>query len=265
MPARNFAPVAIGDEVATQAGSAVVQFKDGSDVVVQPKSRIRIEGKPAKLQVRVLTGSARTDLVPASRLQLIDSKGQTIANVLTVALPDATAMVRPGSSLGTGILFTGSGKQPGTVLPGNAISIGQFTGGTFAAGAGGTASIIGPNGITINVAPVTNSAGVVTGYTITSVTATVTLPNGSTQTITTTSGGIIGGTVNISGPATSGTNVGISITPPGSTTPLDPSQAGQGITNTIQAGINNDPNLPSGTAPPKATPVSTGQFSGSSS
>src|SRR5579883_1292344 len=92
MPARNFAPVAIGDEVATQAGSAVVQFKDGSDVVVQPKSRIRIEGKPAKLQVRVLTGSARTDLVPASRLQLIDSKGQTIANVLTVALPDATAM-----------------------------------------------------------------------------------------------------------------------------------------------------------------------------
>ncbi len=267
MPARNFAPVAIGDEVATQGSSAVVQFKDGSDVVLQPKSRVRIEGKTNKLQVRILQGSAHTDLVPASRVQLVDSKGQTITTVITASLPDANtaaALMRPGSPLAP-VLFTGASKQPGTILPTNAIAVGQFSGaGTFAAGPGNTATITTPAGLTLNLTLGPNGT-----YTISSISSTVTLPNGTTTTVTVTSSPLIGASVSGATSSTSsGTSVNIQITEPGSTTPLTPTQASQqvqtSITNTVNQQVQSG-QLPTGTQPPSPSPVTTGQFSGSAS
>ena len=44
-PARNFVPLAPGDDVATQNGTAVVQFRDGSNVTLQSNSVLRVEGQ----------------------------------------------------------------------------------------------------------------------------------------------------------------------------------------------------------------------------
>ena len=45
-PARNFVPLSVGNEITTDATSAVIQFSDGSAVTLQPHSKLRIEVGP---------------------------------------------------------------------------------------------------------------------------------------------------------------------------------------------------------------------------
>jgi hypothetical protein len=260
MPARNFAPVAIGDEVATQGGSAVVQFQDGSNVTLHPKSRIRIEGKPAKLQVRILIGSANSNIVPTSRLHLVNSRGDTISQIILTALPTQASLAHAAGPLAPEVLYTSSSlRQSGGLAPGTSVAVGQFSGsGTFHAEAGGTATITAPNGTVITLAATTNpTTGAVT-YTVQSITVQVTLPGGGTSTVTITSGSLIGANVGVTGSTTTGSQVSISITPSGGGTTLTPTQITQGI----QQGVSQQS---PGSTVSNPSPVTTGSFSGQAS
>lgn len=272
VPAKNYTPVSIGDEITTGATTAVVQFRDGTNMVLQPHSSLKIGGQPSNIQVQILKGAAKYDLTPASRISVEAGKADSVRRALATALPDPSAMARPAGAPPDAVVYRSpTVHQPGAIVPSSAVSVAPFSSGTFhpSATTGGSASIVTPSGLTINVSPVTNTSGVITGYTVTSITTTVTEPNGTTVTIQITSGSLVGDTV--SGLPTTGqggTTVTVQFTPPGSTTPLTPGQAGQavqtGLTQAVTTGTQNG-TLQPGTQPPTPSPVGTGQFSGSGS
>ncbi len=271
-PARTLVPVAVGDDVVTQSGAAFVQFRDGSNVVLQPESELQIQGQPGQPSVRILKGSATYDLVPTSKLRVTNSKGETINQILDNALPaGGPAINRVTGPLSEAVVYRSSpSRQVGFMMPDSFAMTGTFVlaagGPGAAAGASGT-SIITPSGLTINLTPVLNSSGQVTGFTVASITTTVTLPNGTTATITATTGVLIGATVSgVTSTTQTGTQVSIQFTPPGSTTPLTPTQAATAVQTMEQIAVNtaiNNGSLPPGTQPPSPSPVSTGQFSSS--
>jgi len=270
-PSRNFVPVSIGDEVTTKGAPAVVQFPDGSGVTLQPNSKLRIEGQPSNISVRVLSGSATYDLARASIVRVVNNKGQSMNAAGARSMVPLTSQ-QGSDPLVAGVVYRGSRQPvPGTVTPGSAILFGTFIRGISAGGAPIDPAIILPNGETINlVATVNPTSGAVT-YTVTSITTTVTLPGGGTTTITITSnpatGGLIGDVVTppVSGAANGTSASGVTISTPAGGAVTNPNTL---LQNTISAGVTtaiNNSTLPNGTTAPSPSPVSSGQFSNSGS
>jgi hypothetical protein len=267
-PARNFVPLAPGDDVATQSGTAVVQFRDGSNITLQSNSILRVEGQAGSPVVRVVQGSASYDLAPSSRLRVLNSRGETINRVLDSALP-APAQLGSGSPLTDPLaalaMARSASRQPGVVLPTTNVMTGSFvSGGNPGAGSvnpvavPNSAVIILPSGVQINL-----SFNTATGaYTVASIQEVI---NGVT--ITSSSGGLVGATVSgLTGITATNTQVSIGFTPSGSSTPLTPAQ----IASTIQTSMNTavqaavaGGSLPAGTVAPTPSPVITGSFSAS--
>jgi hypothetical protein len=272
-PARNFVPVAVGNEITTQAGSAVVQFRDGSNVVLQPNSQLRIEGPAARPQVHVTRGSATYDLAGTSKLRIVDSKGETISRVLDNALPDPVSPLnRPESPLAEAVVYraTAASRQSGFVAPLASVSVGQFVSGGTAVNAAGAATlqIVMPNGLTINLAATVDPITGVTTYTVASIQQTITNPvTGQAVTVTVTSGSLIGATVGGIAPSTqTGTSVDLTFTLPGQTTPMTSADASTSVQTGVQTAVNTaiqNGQLPAGTVVPPPGPIQTGQFSGS--
>jgi hypothetical protein len=281
-PARNAVPVALGGEVATGRGVGVVQFRDGSNVTLQPNSVLRVEGEANKLVVRVVQGTATYDLAPSSRISMQNSRGETINQVLDAALRTTTQM-GGGSTLTdplATVAITHAARQPGMVLPTVSSITGRFmaTGGP-AAGTSGSAQVILPNGLILNLTASTNpTTGVVT-YTVTSVQQQVTTPTGTSVLITSTTNAtgtssVIGATVSgVSGITGTNTQVSITLTPaptagnpnPAPLTPAQTQAAAQADVNAaVQTAVTNG-TLPAGTQAPVESPVSTGKFSASGS
>jgi len=261
-PARNYVPVSIGDEITTKGASAVVQFPDGSGVTLQPNSKLRIEGQPAKPSVQVVSGSAMYDLARTSTVRVVNSKGQTVSSIFDRPLPAANpAGLDP---LTPAVVYRNNPRQPGTIAPSSAILFGTFVqGSTVPGGVPTDPAVILPNGLTINLTATTNpTTGAVT-YTVTSVTTPVTLPNGTTTTLTITSGALIGDTITPpSGGAGSGTSAaGVTITTSSGTPVTNPNTV---LQTTVTTGVANS-TLPTGTTAPTPSPVSTGQFRASAS
>jgi len=266
-PARNFVPVSIGDEITAKGAAAVVQFPDGSGVTLQPNSRLRIEGQPSNVSVRVLSGSAVYDLARTSTIRVVNSKGQMVSSAVNRPLVPVTSQ-QGSDPLTAAVVYRGSRTPPaGTVVPGSSILVGTFVpASSVAGGAPIDPAIILPNGETINLTATTNSTTGAVTYTVSSITATVTLPSGATTTLTITSnpsgGGLIGDTVTppVSGAASGTSASGVTIsTPSGPVT-----NANTLLQNTVSTGVTNaitNNTLPSGTTAPAPSPVSTGQFS----
>ena len=60
-------PVMAGDDIATQAGQAVIQLRDGSRVELQGNSRVKVESNDGGLLLRLLSGTMRIlTLAPSS-------------------------------------------------------------------------------------------------------------------------------------------------------------------------------------------------------
>jgi len=255
-PARNFTPVAVGDYVTTQNGAAVLQFRDGSSVSIQPNSQIRVEGQPSGPKVRVVSGTVGYALSPASRLRVLNSKGETISRVLDSALPDATAAVQRNLAVEAAVVYRKSGLQTGGMAPNAAIAVGQFTGSVFYS-SGTVTTIKTPSGLTINLTATT--VGGVTTYTVASITQTVTTTGGATQTLTVSDPSLIGATVGgITSGTTSGSSVTVTFTAPGSTTPIPTTTVLTNLNTGITTAVTTQ--APGATVP---TPVQTTSFSAS--
>ncbi|MGD0499006.1 MAG: hypothetical protein ABSC23_11280 [Bryobacteraceae bacterium] len=272
-PARNFVPMSVGDDVATHGGAAVVQFRDGSNVTLQPNSTLRVEGQAGSPVVRVVQGSASYDLAPYSNLRVLNSRGETINQVLDNALP-APAQLGSGSPLTDPLAAAAiarASRQPGVVVPTDSVVTGRFqvVGGPTAGAAPTTAQVILPNGQILNLTATTNAG--VTTYTVASVQEVV---GGVTVTTTTDASGLIGATVGgVSGITPNNTQVSVTFTPAPTVAnpnpqPLTPTQAQQAIQADVTAAVNTaitNKQLPAGTTAPAVSPVSTAQFSSSSS
>lgn len=246
-PARNFVPLAVGNEVTTDSASAVVQFSDGSVVTLQPHSKLRIEGQPSGPVARVVQGSAIYDMArtPSSR----PGNGAS----------ESSVRISPGSAY-----RNPAARQPGATAPRARAFTGTFSPGGSAAGVGSSTGpqIVSPNGVTINLTSVVNPSTGATTFVVSSIQQTIMTPGGGTSVVTVTSGTLIGCTV---GGITSGT---FTFTPSGSGTPLTPQQTATAVQNGLQQAINNgmaNGTLPTGTQPPSPAPVTSGQFSPSGS
>jgi len=260
-PARNYVPVSVGNEITTKSASAVVQFADGSGVTLQPNSKLRIEGQPSNVSVKVVSGSALYDLARGSKVHVVNSKGETVTAIPDLRPPAANSQV--SDSLTPAVVYRGSpARQTGMVIPSSAILIGTFVPSPAAAGGSTGPAILLPNGLTINLTATTTTTGGVTTttYTVASVTTTVTLPSGATTTLTITSGDLIGDTIT---PPPAGAQGGVTVTTPSGATVTNPNAV---LQNTITTGVTTalgNGTLPTGSTAPTPSPVSTGEFSGS--
>ena len=252
-PARTYAPVKPGNRITTHRGAAVLQFRDGSSVAVQPNSAVAVEGTGDAPQVRIAHGTATYTLAPTSRLRIVDSRGETVNRVLENALPvnAAGSNLRERLPVDAAVMYRGSSRQPGGVAPASPIAVGQFTsGGVFRATGGTTAQVITPTGITLNL---TLENGV---YKVSSVTQVWTDANGVSHTVTSSSGALIGTTVGgVTTTTPGGTSVSITFTRPDGTT-MTPQDARDAVRDTIRTAPGG------GTAPPPSG-VTSGTFSGS--
>jgi hypothetical protein len=269
-PARNYTPVAVGNEISTQAGVAVVQFKDGSSVSLQPNSQMRLDGQADAVQVRITRGTATYAISTKSHLKIVNSRGETLNRMLEKALPDATAMTRNATMAEPAVMYRSSSRLPGGLAPTGAVSSGSFFGASFHADASGKLSILLPSGLSINLNSSTDPTTGKVVYTVASVTVVITTPSGATVSVTTDAASdpnnaIFGSSVSVPTNVTSGSSAsGVTFTSTSGTT-VDPAttltQAATTATNTaIQTGV-----APPNTAVPTPDPVKTGTFSGSAS
>lgn len=257
-PARNFVPAGAGDEVIAREQAVVVQFRDGSDVVLQPNSRIVLQGEADHPSVRILRGAARYNLAPGYKLRILDSKGEALDAMLGRAVQQSSQYVRADNWASSGLIY----RISGVAKPAGAILTGQFyLSGTPAAGGSGP-QIVTPSGMRVNLAQVGNT------FVVSSIS--VPVMNTTTGQITfveVTTGSLVGATVTgITSSTQAGTSVAITFVPAGSTEPLTATQAQSslqaGTQQAVTTAINNN-QLPAGTQPPTPTGVSTGQFSAS--
>jgi len=266
-PARNYVPVGIGDEITTKSASAVVQFADGSGVTLQPNSKLRIEGQASNVSVRVVAGSAVYDLTHTSKVHVVNSKGETVNGTFDHPLLPVGAQ-GPDPLTAAVVYRSSPQRQTGMVVPSSAILYGTFVQRNVGVGSGPIdPAIILPNGLTINLSSSTNATTGVVTYTVTSVTATVTLPSGGTQAITITSGALIGDTITPppAGSQTGTSAGGVTVSTPNGQAVTDPNSVLQSTVNTgVTTAINNS-TLPANTTAPTPAPITTGQFSNSAS
>jgi hypothetical protein len=194
-PARNYVPVGIGGEISTHSSTAVIQFSDGTSVVLQPNSQLKIDGRAGHPEVRIIKGAADYKM-KASGISSVSVGGARMAGkYLDAATAQASVFSSPTNPIAEALSSRVSSTGATAITPSSPIVTGGFSSaaptlsGVFKVNdpTGGT-SIVTPSGITINLTagPVVN--GVPT-YTIASITENVTVsetytPAGSTTPIT---------------------------------------------------------------------------------
>jgi hypothetical protein len=203
-PARNFTPVGLGGDVRTGSASALLQFQDGTSVVLQPNSELKIEGSAGKPVIRVISGSAEYKLSPKSHVRIANGGGVDPVNTLNAVnkvVEHATTQTgvvgqTDVSMLNAAMVYKASPVPTvGVILPSSPVSTGSFSSGkgasSFFSGAaldvsGTSAQIILPNrSVVINLTAVVNPVNNAVTYVVASVTQTIQLPNnGGTATIT---------------------------------------------------------------------------------
>jgi hypothetical protein len=299
-PARNYIPVQAGDVVSSKSAAAIVRYTDGTTVILQPNSRVKVDTHAGNPDFRVLSGAAQYKLTLNSKARVTNGSDALIEKLYD----DVTAGRAVPSALPAAVLYAApSSKSSAVILPAAPISTGGFltanpgTGGSGiltgklvpnanTPGGGGGPSISLPTGLTLNLTATTDLNTGTVSYIVASISQPVTLPNGSVATIvisstgtttfdssgnqtsstTTTNtstllGATLGGTTDPTGDPT---KVAISLTPTGSTTPLTPTQVTNSlatVTSTAVTTAVNNGALPANTAPPAIGPVSIGTFS----
>jgi hypothetical protein len=66
-------PLASGDDVATHAGSAVIELRDGSRFTLLPHSRALVEAAGGRYSVRLMSGSLRVGSISSSDVRVYAS------------------------------------------------------------------------------------------------------------------------------------------------------------------------------------------------
>ena len=266
-------PVSLADEVATATETAMIQFRDGSTLLLQGDSAARVEagksGSPAgSLIVRVLKGVGQPSLAPGSTAQFFSASGKSIA------------AVKPKSAIQPGSLTAGSSSTVtrGLIpLPGRPVQVGAVpvSGTPVYTGLSGVLvqpladapnsgpTVILPNGmrLTLTSDPKTNT------YTVTAISfpvetsaGQVFLPVTNTTLLNTTV------TVATQGSAgNGGTNVNVSFTDTTTKKPVDIDLAQKNLQaasdQAVQKAKDNN-TIPADTKPPVLnTPVTVGTFS----
>jgi hypothetical protein len=263
-PARNYIPIELGGQVTTRNSSATIKFADGTTVVLQPNSVMKIDGKAGAPDIHLLQGSAQYKLSPGSRTHVSNGSDNlvdkliddTTASRSVAPAPPAAVVYRASSSKSTNVILPTSptstsgfltvAPTTGTFILKPSDSIGAVTTGP---------QIVGPSGFTINLTP--NGSG---GYTVASISEVV---NGVT--VTTTTGPAIGATVSSVSTST-GTGSSVAITLTTSTGTAVPVTA---IQQSVQAAVTTlaatTPALQTTTGAPVTVatqaPAATGNFS----
>jgi hypothetical protein len=259
VPARHRIPVALGDDVLTHSHTAVLHFQDGSEIVLQPNSRVRLENSNGTVAARMVSGSATYKLAPRSSLKVVNSKDAVVNSMLDHVSVDMKAAVASSKLAQEAVSYRASAaRATGMVLPANAISFGSFGSGTKTAlgTPSGASHIITPSGVQIEVTTANGQ------YVITNVLVPVTNPaTGQIQYLQVSN--FNGATLTIATPGTNG-QTGLTITPAGQTTPLTPEQAltalQTGTTDSFTGSITNG-QLPQNTLSPSQQSVNVGTFS----
>jgi hypothetical protein len=173
----------------------VIQFSDGTSVVLQPNSQLKIDGRAGHPQVRIVKGSADYKM-KASGISAVSVGSERIAGrYLDAATAQASAFSSPSNPIAVAMASRVAASTGATAIaPSSPIITGGFSSAPTLSGVfkvndpAGATSIVTPSGITINLTagPVVN--GVPT-YTIASITETVTVsetytPAGSTTPVT---------------------------------------------------------------------------------
>jgi len=68
-------PLISNDEVRTDAGAALVTFRDGSAIKLAPQSRVRLAGTTVAPHVILVAGNIDTKLAPGSKLLVTKENG----------------------------------------------------------------------------------------------------------------------------------------------------------------------------------------------
>lgn len=202
-PARNFVPIATGEAITTHQAPAVVQFRDGSNVVLQPNSELRVEELSSHLVVHVVSGTARYNLGPKSNIQVLNTKGHLVNEAVASALasPAVLNAARPsvGSTPSLAAMLPRTGLT-GRVTPGSVTSPASFS--SMSSGSmvsrldpAASATITTATGVVFDVKPMM-TRGDVTIYSINSITFQT--AGGGTTTVTT--GDLIGATITVGKP-----------------------------------------------------------------
>ena len=136
-PARNFVPLAVGNEVTTDSASAVVQFPDGSAVTLQPHSKLRIEAQPSGPAARVVQGSAIYDVARTST-----SSPGSVTSKSSIRIRSGEPLSDPTAHRGSSYETSGSvyrrlaRRQPGAAEPRAMAFTGSFSPGELTVGSG---------------------------------------------------------------------------------------------------------------------------------
>lgn len=272
-PARNYFPVGLGADVSTGSASAVLQFPDGTSLVLDSNSKLKIAGPAGKPEVRLIRGSARYVLAPNFRGSVSGGGRTDTAKTVDYAFAQPGRLGQSVSLSSATAMYLGSvGQSAGVIAPSSAISTGSFAAGNTMLGVfianprvGGSGPQIilpGAGGAqVINLTAHTDPVTQVVTYTVASISQTVILPGGGTQVITVSNNALIGTTVGgISGATPSGSTAQITFTAPGTSTPLPATQVATAITAVQTTALTQ---TPAGSTAPAATSVSTGVFSSS--
>lgn len=186
-PARNFAVVAVGDEVTTKGTPATLQFRDGTSITLHQNSRLRVEGPAGQPTVRMVKGTAAYNLAPASNLRIVNTRGELLNQILDNGLSTGMSRGNPLTDpMSAGLIYRSpSGKQTGVAVPSGSITVGQFSSNVIPGTGFSGPQIQLPSGIVLNLTATTVNG--VTTYTVASISLPVTVTstvNGVTTTTT---------------------------------------------------------------------------------
>jgi hypothetical protein len=261
-PSRNYVPVSVGENISSGSAAVFLTFTNGSTAILNPHSEIKIEGTASRPDIRVIRGAAQYKPTAASVARQVYGAQPAVRMAPDVASGAYRSAVRTAS-------VKAAASSAANIEPGGPTVTGGFLTAPVSLGTvirsdspGGGLAIFTPTGLVINLTTTVNSTTGAVSYTVTSITQTVTQPNGVQTTVKVTTGPLVGATVGGINP--SATTVSISFTPVGSTTPFTGTQASQAVQTAVQAAINagiSDGTIAIGTVPPSPSPAGTGSFS----
>jgi len=264
-PGRNYIPVGLGGHVKTAGSSAVLQFRDGTSVVLEAHSELKIDTAFGRPMIRVVKGAALYKLAPNSEISvpgiaptinLNQKNGNTLAGVAirqTDSSLPAAATYRASAAATAGMIFPSSPISTVSFLPGNETQI--FT--AHVANTPEGAAIITPGGVRYNLTTHTNpTTGAIT-YTIASITVDVSA-GGNTTTFNITNTSLVGATVNIGQQLGNGDNAITFTDSSGKTIP--PGEVKTTISTAVDTAVKSG-QLPTDTKVTDTKPVSQGTFS----
>jgi hypothetical protein len=259
VPALHRVPVALDDDVLTRNNAAVLSFRDGSEIVLQPNSRVRLENSNGTFAAHIVSGSATYNIAARSTLKIIDSKDAVVNSMLDHVSAEMNAAVASGKLAQEAVAYRATAASgTGMILPTNAISYGKFTSGSKSAigTPNGGSRILTPSGVQIEVTTINGQ------LVITNVLVPVTNPaTGQIQYLQV--DGFNGATLAVTTPDAGGQS-GLTITPAGQTTPLTPAQAQAALqsgTASSLSGSVTSGQLPQNTPAPSQQSVNAGTFS----